>query len=140
MSFVAARPNRCTSRATCSTSRSGNLRSSLAPRPALTCSAAAVELGLGAGGLGPDRRDGRRTPQPGRSLRALGEAIDVIRGIWDKGNHERLVVDGTHHRVNGAKRGPAPAHDVAIWVGGLKPRMLRLIGEKADGWLPSLAY
>jgi len=25
-------------------------------------------------------------------------------------------------------------------VGALKPRMLRLVGAKADGWLPSLAY
>ena len=100
-----------------------------------------VELGLGAGGFwDPIVGMGGERLSPGESLRALGEAIDVIRGIWDKGNHERLVVDGTHHRVNGAKRGPAPAHDVAIWVGGLKPRMLRLIGEKADGWLPSLAY
>jgi alkanesulfonate monooxygenase SsuD/methylene tetrahydromethanopterin reductase-like flavin-dependent oxidoreductase (luciferase family) len=27
-----------------------------------------------------------------------------------------------------------------IWVGAYKPRMLRLIGRKADGWLPSLSY
>jgi alkanesulfonate monooxygenase SsuD/methylene tetrahydromethanopterin reductase-like flavin-dependent oxidoreductase (luciferase family) len=25
-----------------------------------------------------------------------------------------------------------------IWVGAFKPRMLRLVGRKADGWLPSL--
>ncbi|WP_194922351.1 LLM class flavin-dependent oxidoreductase, partial [Catenulispora rubra] len=44
------------------------------------------------------------------------------------------------YQVVGAKRGPAPAHDIPIWIGALKPRMLRLIGEKADGWLPSLFY
>ena len=27
-----------------------------------------------------------------------------------------------------------------IWVGAYKPRMLRLVGLKADGWLPSLSY
>jgi hypothetical protein len=49
-------------------------------------------------------------------------------------------VEGEHYRVVGAKRGPEPAHDIPIWLGALKPRMLRLIGRKADGWLPSLQY
>src|SRR5207245_8045274 len=31
-----------------------------------------------------------------------------------------------------------PAHPISIWVGAFKPRMLRLVGRKADGWLPSL--
>ena len=29
-------------------------------------------------------------------------------------------------------------HDPGIWIGALKPRMLRLTGRLADGWLPSL--
>jgi alkanesulfonate monooxygenase SsuD/methylene tetrahydromethanopterin reductase-like flavin-dependent oxidoreductase (luciferase family) len=29
---------------------------------------------------------------------------------------------------------PAPAHDVGIWVGAGMPRMLRLVGRRADGW------
>src|SRR5690606_21697713 len=49
-------------------------------------------------------------------------------------------VEGRHYRVAGAKRGPAPAHDIGIWVGAYRPRMLRLIGRLADGWLPSLPY
>ncbi|MDQ6741413.1 MAG: LLM class flavin-dependent oxidoreductase [Candidatus Dormibacteraeota bacterium] len=31
-------------------------------------------------------------------------------------------------------------HDIGIWVGAYKPRMLRLVGRRADGWLPSLPY
>lgn len=100
-----------------------------------------VELGLGAGAFwdavaamgGP-----RRTP--GESVAALAEAIAVVRGTWDVADPERFVVDGAHYRVDGAKRGPAPAHDMAIWVGALGPRMLRLVGRAADGWLPSLPY
>ena len=99
------------------------------------------ELGLGAGAFwdaiesngGP-----RRTP--GESVTALDEAIDIIRAIWDPSERRGVYVDGEHYRVRGAKRGPEPAHDIAIWLGALKPRMLRLIGRKADGWLPSLAY
>jgi hypothetical protein len=27
---------------------------------------------------------------------------------------------------------------MGIWLGAFKPRMLRLVGRRADGWLPSL--
>lgn len=42
--------------------------------------------------------------------------------------------------MQGAKRGPAPAHPVGIWVGAYKPRILRMVGRAADGWLPSIQY
>ncbi len=35
-------------------------------------------------------------------------------------------------RVDGAKRGPAPAHPVGIWAGAYKPRFLRLVGWVAE--------
>jgi alkanesulfonate monooxygenase SsuD/methylene tetrahydromethanopterin reductase-like flavin-dependent oxidoreductase (luciferase family) len=99
------------------------------------------ELGLGAGtfwdaieSMGVPRRT------PGESVDALSEAIDVIRAIWDPAERRGVNVDGEHYRVKGAKRGPEPAHDISIWLGAIKPRMLRLTGRKADGWLPSLAY
>ncbi len=97
------------------------------------------ELGLGAGGFwdaiaayGGSRR------APGESVDALDEAIQVIRLLW---SGERSVrFDGTHYALRGARPGPAPAHDVGIWLGAYKPRMLRLIGRAADGWVPSLGY
>ncbi|NCT89431.1 LLM class flavin-dependent oxidoreductase [Cellulomonas sp. APG4] len=100
-----------------------------------------VELGLGAGAFwdaiaamgGP-----RRTP--GEAVTALDEAIEVIRGVWADDERSRLRVDGEAYRLDGAKRGPAPAHPVGLWLGAYKPRMLRLVGAKADGWLPSLGY
>lgn len=98
------------------------------------------ELALGAGGFWDaiEAMGGRRLT-PGQAVVALSEAIDVIRGIWDAGERSRFEVEGRYYRVSGAKRGPAPAHDIPIWVGALKPRMLRLVGRKGDGWLPSLA-
>jgi alkanesulfonate monooxygenase SsuD/methylene tetrahydromethanopterin reductase-like flavin-dependent oxidoreductase (luciferase family) len=99
------------------------------------------ELGLGSGAFwdAVEAMGGRRLT-PGQAVDALGEAIDVIRGIWAAGDRTPLRVGGEFYSVNGAKRGPAPAHDMPIWIGAYKPRMLRLTGRKGDGWLPSLAY
>jgi len=100
-----------------------------------------VELGLGAGAFWDaiEAMGGRRLT-PGQGVDALSEAIDVIRGIWDVSERGGVRVEGEHHQVRGAKRGPEPAHDIPIWLGAYKPRMLRLTGRKADGWLPSLMY
>ncbi len=68
------------------------------------------------------------------------EAIGIIRQVWDTGQRGGVRLDGSRYRIAGAKRGPAPAHDIGIWVGGFKPRMLGLAGSRADGWLPSLSY
>jgi alkanesulfonate monooxygenase SsuD/methylene tetrahydromethanopterin reductase-like flavin-dependent oxidoreductase (luciferase family)/FAD/FMN-containing dehydrogenase len=100
-----------------------------------------LELGLGAGAFwdGIAAMGGRRLT-PGQAVDALSEAIDVIRAIWDTSERGGVRVDGEYYDVRGAKRGPEPAHDIPIWLGAYKPRMLRLTGRKADGWLPSLAY
>ena len=99
------------------------------------------DLGLGAGAFWDaiEAMGGRRLTA-GQGVDALSEAIDVIRGIWDADERAPLRLAGEYYPVNGAKRGPSAAHDIPIWLGALKPRMLRLIGRKADGWLPSLAY
>ncbi|GAB2450891.1 LLM class flavin-dependent oxidoreductase [Xylanimonas ulmi] len=100
-----------------------------------------VALGVGAGGFWDAiEAMGATRLTPGESVDALSEAIDVMRGIWDVGQRRALRVEGVHHRVVGAKRGPAPAHDIPLWVGAYKPRMLRLLAAKADGWLPSAPY
>src|SRR6185437_8470862 len=99
-----------------------------------------VNLGLGAGGFWDaiEAMGGRRL-SPGRSVDALAEAIDIIHGIWNPEEREPLH-GGELYPVHGAKRGPVPAHRIPIWIGAYKPRMLRLTGRAADGWLPSLGY
>jgi len=100
-----------------------------------------IELGLGAGGFwdGVEAMGGRRLT-PRESVQAAEEAIDVVRELWDVAARGGARVVGTFYGVRGAKRGPAPAHDVSIWLGAYKPRMLALTGRRADGWLPSMAY
>ena len=100
-----------------------------------------AELGLGAGAFWDaiEAMGGRRL-RPGQARQALDEAIEVIRQTWAADQRGGVRVSGEFYQVNGAKRGPAPAHDVGIWLGAYKPGMLALTGRAADGWLPSLSY
>ncbi|MFG2078481.1 LLM class flavin-dependent oxidoreductase [Nonomuraea maritima] len=66
---------------------------------------------------------------------ALGEAIEIVRGMWAAADRSPLSYNGEHHRVAGAERGPAPAHTIPVWIDGADPALLRLAGRRADGWL-----
>ncbi|HEY9411052.1 MAG TPA: LLM class flavin-dependent oxidoreductase, partial [Jiangellaceae bacterium] len=99
-----------------------------------------AELGLGAGAFwdGIAAVGGPRLTV-GQGVSALEEGIGIIRAVWSpEGGSIRLR--GEFYDVAGAHPGPAPAHDVGIWLGAYKPRMLRLTGRLADGWLPSMGY
>jgi alkanesulfonate monooxygenase SsuD/methylene tetrahydromethanopterin reductase-like flavin-dependent oxidoreductase (luciferase family) len=70
------------------------------------------------------------------SVDALEEAVAVIRLMW---SDERSVsFEGRHYRLDGLHPGPQPAHPIGIWIGAYGPRMVRLVGRLADGWLPSV--
>jgi alkanesulfonate monooxygenase SsuD/methylene tetrahydromethanopterin reductase-like flavin-dependent oxidoreductase (luciferase family) len=129
---------------------SGNVLNLPLRNPAVLARAAAsldllsggrFELGLGAGAFwdGIAAMGGPKLT-PGQSIDALEEAIAIIRQIWDTSERGGVRVNGEHYQVNGAKRGPKPAHDIGIWLGAYKPRILKLTGRAADGWLPSLSY
>jgi alkanesulfonate monooxygenase SsuD/methylene tetrahydromethanopterin reductase-like flavin-dependent oxidoreductase (luciferase family)/hemerythrin-like domain-containing protein len=118
-----------------------------------------AELGLGAGAFtdGVAAMGGPRRAA-GEGVAALAEAIEVIRALWgrpldrpgqDRPGQDRPAGDqtgrgirmaGEHYRLAGAHPGPVPPHPIGIWVGSYQPRMLRLTGRLADGWLPSSAY
>jgi alkanesulfonate monooxygenase SsuD/methylene tetrahydromethanopterin reductase-like flavin-dependent oxidoreductase (luciferase family) len=114
--------------------------------PALMAKAAAsvdrlsggrFELGLGAGAfweaIGAWDGPVRSGPE---SVDALEEAIGIIRRVWAA--ERGIKVEGEHYRLRGAHGGPPPAHDIGIWLGAYGPRMVRLVGRLADGWIPSL--
>lgn len=96
-----------------------------------------LELGLGAGAfwdaieaMGGPRRSAKE------SVDALEEAIEIIRLTWS--GERSVAFEGEHYRVKGFRPGPQPAHRVGIWLGAYGPRMVRLVGRAADGWLPSV--
>jgi len=98
-----------------------------------------VEMGLGAGAfwdavvaMGGPRRS------PGEAVRATEEVIQVMRLVWS--DERSLRFDGEFYSLRGMRPGPHPIHEIGVWVGAYGPRMLRLIGRLADGWVPSLGY
>ncbi|GIW04704.1 MAG: hypothetical protein KatS3mg059_1324 [Thermomicrobiales bacterium] len=96
------------------------------------------ELGLGAGAFWDGiRAMGGPVRSPAQALAALREAVMVIRDFW---SGQTLRHRGEVYQAVGARPGPAPAHDIQIWLGVVGPRALRLAGEVADGWIPSMAY
>ena len=97
------------------------------------------ELGLGAGGFSPAvQAYGGPSWTAAQSVSALEEAIQVIRLLWS-GQHG-IKFEGKFHHLAGAHSGPVPAHEIGIWLGAYKPRMLSLVGRLADGWVPSYGY
>lgn len=138
MSWVAAQTNRV--------HLSGNVLNVALRPPAVLARAAAsldllsggrVALGLGAGYFWDAVASmGGRKLSVGDGITALEEALDIIHGLWDTTSRAPLSTGGTFYSVSGAQRGPAPAHKIPLWLGAYKPRMQRLIGRKADGWLP----
>ena len=99
------------------------------------------ELGIGTGGRllwdsivaegGPRR-------SAGESVEALQEAVQLMRALWVPG--APVHFDGKHYQLRGATAGPAPAHPINIWLGAYQPRMLRVVGALADGWVVSSPF
>lgn len=99
------------------------------------------ELGIGTGAQAMWDRilaEGGPRRSAGQSIDALEEAVGIIRALWTPGPDVRF--EGTHYRLDGAKPGPAPAHDIRIWLGAYQRRLLRLVGRVADGWVASSPY
>lgn len=101
-----------------------------------------VELGIGAGafwegvvGYGGPKRE------PSGAVDALAEAIQVMQALWQQpGQGQSVFFPGTYYTLEGAQPGPVPAHPIRIWVGALKPRLLRLTGRLAGGLIISSPY
>ncbi|OLE87072.1 MAG: hypothetical protein AUF79_14845 [Crenarchaeota archaeon 13_1_20CM_2_51_8] len=100
-----------------------------------------VELGIGAGAFwdaihtyGGPRRN------PGEAVAALEEAMQVIHLIWNFGGPRRRVsFPGKYYQLENAQAGPSPYHNIGIWLGATRPRMMELIGRSGDGWVIPLS-
>lgn len=95
-----------------------------------------VALGLGAGGSWDDIvRMGVRRLGPGEAVRALEEAVTLIRKL--SGGGAPVTFEGEFYSVYGAQPSPVPAPPV--WTGAIGPKSLAATGRVADGWFPGHA-
>jgi alkanesulfonate monooxygenase SsuD/methylene tetrahydromethanopterin reductase-like flavin-dependent oxidoreductase (luciferase family) len=93
-------------------------------------------LGLGVGGYDPEfAAFGLAERTPGQKVAALGEAIRIIRGLWEE---PAFTFEGEHFHVRQAQVEPKPDHRIPIWTGAYGPRALRVTATLADGWIPSI--
>lgn len=95
-----------------------------------------VALGIGAGGLWDEiAKLGTRRLSPGQAVRAMEEAITLVRLLC--GGGEPVTFDGEFYHVEDLipARVPAPP----IWTGSNGPRSLAVTGRVADGWFPGYA-
>lgn len=92
-------------------------------------------LGLGAGG--DDRATsafGLPDRAPGTKVALLREAMEVMTGLWEQAS---FTYEGRTCRMAGASINPRPTRRPPIWLGAYGNRMLDLVADLADGWLPS---
>jgi hypothetical protein len=61
-----------------------------------------------------------------------------MRLVWSE--ERSLRFDGEIYKLAGMRPGPQPAHRIGIWLGVGGPRMLKLTGRLADGWVPSIGW
>lgn len=101
-------------------------------------------LGLGAG-WHQDEHDAYGIPLPpiGERISRLESAVRVIRALHSPAaaTHAGVTLDDRYYPLRGAVNLPAPRTPGGppIWLGGQKPRGLRMAATLADGWpLPAL--
>lgn len=95
------------------------------------------ELGLGGGRNWPQIVGlGGPAWSPREVIAAVDEAIGILGALWTQDRTVRR--DGEIFHIH-AQPGPAPAHRIGIWLGAIGPRMLDLLGRRADGWIAPLA-
>jgi alkanesulfonate monooxygenase SsuD/methylene tetrahydromethanopterin reductase-like flavin-dependent oxidoreductase (luciferase family) len=97
-----------------------------------------LSLGLG-GGYSDDefRAFGIGVPSPRDKVDGLGEAMQIIRGLWTEPS---FTFTGRIHHTDAATITPRPERPIPIWVGTFGPRALAVTGRLADGWIPSLGH
>jgi probable F420-dependent oxidoreductase len=95
-------------------------------------------LGLGGGGNNEEFRAlGLPVRTPREKVDSLSEALDIIKGIWTE---SPMSYDGGYYELHDALVTPKPGSPIPIWLGSYGPRSLRVLGRKADGWIPSYVF
>ena len=93
-----------------------------------------LELGLGAGWKEDEYRAyGYEFPPAGARVEQLRDALEITTRLW---RDDRATYAGKHYGVADAVCSPKPLQRPRppIWVGGARPRVMRLAARYADGF------
>jgi len=74
--------------------------------------------------------------KPGESVDHVIEAVQVVRALLES-KGAPVNFSGEHYALNDGVLGPLPLRRVPIWIGAVRPRMLKTTGRLADGWTAS---
>lgn len=92
------------------------------------------ELGLGGGARWQEIAAlGEPVRTPGQVYDTVDEAMSVVRTVWAADRD--VTFEGRHYRTSGSVGGPVPERRIGVWLGVAGPRMLTLLGRRADGWI-----
>ena len=99
-----------------------------------------ISIGIGAGEVanyGP-LLDMNPPKKPSEMLTRIREFITVTRGIWNSTLDRPFNFNGTCFHVENAYLSlkPLTKPHPPLYVAGLGPRMRKLVGEMANGWIP----
>jgi F420-dependent oxidoreductase-like protein len=100
-----------------------------------------IEFGIGAGWKEPEYRAyGYEFPPDSVRIEQLVDAIEICRRLWTE---PKATYRGKHHSVENAPCAPKPVQrPLPVWIGGKKPRLLRIMAKYADavnvGGFPTL--
>ena len=112
--------------------------------PALTAKSAATldhiargrfVLGLGAGWHEEEHAMyGWRLPPIGERITMLDAAVQICQGMWR--SPDRFSFSGAGYQLTDARCDPPPVTPGGppIWLGTQRPRGLRMVARRADGW------
>ena len=89
-----------------------------------------LEFGLGAGWKEVEYRQyGYDFPEPGIRVTQLVETLEICTRLW---RDERATYQGRHYRIVDAVASPKPLQrPLPIWIGGTKPRVMRIAAKYA---------
>ena len=92
-----------------------------------------IFLGLGAGEAINESPCGYDWLTPSERVERLGEAIQIIKRLWDE--DEPVTLTGRHFRVKKARIYNKPEERVPIYVVARRPKGCEIAGKYADGFL-----
>jgi G6PDH family F420-dependent oxidoreductase len=89
-------------------------------------------LGVGSGEALNEHILGEHWPEADVRLEMLEEAVEVMRTLWEGGQHSHR---GRHYTVENARVYDLPERPVPVFVSGFGPKAIRLAAKLADGFI-----